>query len=176
MQLRWPDVQDAQQFLRRYLAPTRLLGAPSLERGNAEVYLKLESEMPTGSFKVRGALYAPHAEMTRRQVTEVVASSTGNHGAAVAYAATLLNLPAKIFLPLNVNPAKQARIRACGAEIGERAKTSLKTSKARRTMPSRLVAFAKLRHQFRRSRRNSDHLHRNNRPIVERFGDLGTNG
>jgi|SRR5215469_9725445 len=62
MRLRWPDVQDAQQFLRRYLAPTRLLGAPSLERGNAEVYLKLESEMPTGSFKVRGALYAPHAE------------------------------------------------------------------------------------------------------------------
>ena len=129
MRLRWPDVQDAQQFPAVLSAHPPAWCVPSLERGNSEIYLKLESEMPTGSFKVRGALYALHAEMTRRQVTEVVASSTGNHGAALAYAATLLNLPAKIFLPVNVNPTKQARIRACGAEIAERAKTSVKPSK-----------------------------------------------
>src|SRR5947207_1036107 len=59
--------------------------APSLTRDDgASVYLKLESELPTGSFKVRGALYALHAEIARRPVAEVVASSTGNHGAAVA--------------------------------------------------------------------------------------------
>jgi threonine dehydratase len=33
---------------------------------DAQVYLKLESELPTGSFKVRGALYALNAEMERR--------------------------------------------------------------------------------------------------------------
>jgi threonine dehydratase len=60
--------------------------------------------------------------MTKRQVAEVVTSSTGNHGAAVAYAAKLLNVPAKIFLPIKANPAKQARIRACGAEIVEHGK------------------------------------------------------
>ena len=75
--------------------------------------------MPTGSFKVRGALYALHTRITERQVTEVVASSTGNHGAAVAYAAQLLNISAKIFLPFNANPTKQSRIRASGAEIVE---------------------------------------------------------
>jgi threonine dehydratase len=53
--------------------------------------------MPTGSFKVRGALFALHAEIEQRPVTEVVAASTGNHGAAVAYAARLLSVPAKIF-------------------------------------------------------------------------------
>src|SRR5215472_17044333 len=120
---KWPDIEYALQFLQRFFLPTRCIAPTSLsKRIHGQVHFKLESEMPTGSFKVRGAVYALHVEMTRRQVTEVVASSTGNHGAAVAYAATLLNLPAKIFLPLNVNPAKQARIRACGAEIGERAK------------------------------------------------------
>jgi threonine dehydratase len=100
-----------------------LIAATSLNNvPHAQVHLKLESEMPTGSFKVRGALYALHAEVTKRRVAEVVASSTGNHGAAVAHAATLLNIPAKIFLPINANPTKQARIRAFGAEIVEHGK------------------------------------------------------
>ncbi len=78
--------------------------------------------MPTGSFKVRGAVYALYAEMGRASVTEVVASSTGNHGAAVAYAGKLLNLPVKIFLPREANPTKQRRIRELGGEIVEHGK------------------------------------------------------
>ena len=117
---KWPDVEYARQFLQRHLRPTRLIAATSqINVPHAQVHLKLESEMPTGSFRVRGALCALHAEMSRRRVTEVVASSTGNHGAAVAHAAKLLNVPAKIFLPINANPTKQARIRACAAEILE---------------------------------------------------------
>jgi threonine dehydratase len=81
------------------------------------VCLKLESELPTGSFKVRGALYALHVEIAHASVKEVVASSTGNHGAAVAYAGKLLNVPVKIFLPRNANSTKQNRIRGLGAEI-----------------------------------------------------------
>jgi threonine dehydratase len=118
---RWADIERARQFLQQHFVPTRLIAATSLKNvPDAQVHLKLESEMPTGSFKVRGALYALHTEMTKGQVTEVVASSTGNHGAAVAYAAKLLNVPAKIFLPVKANLAKQTRIRACGAEIVER--------------------------------------------------------
>jgi threonine dehydratase len=119
----WSDVQRAHQLLRRHFAPTRLSCAPSLSRGTqAQIYLKLESEMPTGSFKVRGALYALHREIENRSVTEVVASSTGNHGAAVAYAGKQLNVPVKIFLPRNANPTKQSRIRELGGEIVERGK------------------------------------------------------
>jgi threonine dehydratase len=81
--------------------------------------LKLESELPTGSFKVRGALYALNAEMGQRTVPEVVASSTGNHGAAVAYAGKILNVPVTIFLPRDSNPTKRRRIREQGAEIVE---------------------------------------------------------
>ena len=120
---KWPDIEGARQFLQPHFRPTRLIAATSLNNlPHAQVHLKLESEMPTGSFKVRGALYALHAEMTKRQIVEVVASSTGNHGAAVAHAAKLLNVSAKIFLPINANPTKKARIRACGAEIVEHGK------------------------------------------------------
>jgi threonine dehydratase len=116
----WDAVQVARQFLNGYFAPTRLVVASSLAKGDgAGVYLKLESDLPTGSFKVRGALYALHAEMARRRITDVVASSTGNHGAAVAWAAKSVGIPAKIFLPYGANPVKQSRIRALGANIVE---------------------------------------------------------
>jgi threonine dehydratase len=49
----------------------------------------------------------------------VVAASTGNHGAAVAYAARLAKLPATIFLPQSPNPIKRARIVALGATVKE---------------------------------------------------------
>jgi threonine dehydratase len=79
--------------------------------------LKLETDLPTGSFKPRGALYALSLNLSRRNISEVIASSTGNHGAAVAYAAKMLGLPARIFLPKNPNPVKRARIAELGAEI-----------------------------------------------------------
>ena len=106
-------------MLKRYLPVTRLVAATSLSQ-QCNVHLKLESELPTGSFKPRGAIFGLSREMSRRQVREVVASSTGNHGAAVAYAANLLGVAATIFLPENPNPVKRARIAALGANIIER--------------------------------------------------------
>jgi threonine dehydratase len=133
---------NAQARLRRYFTPTRLLCASSLGRGtNAQVYLKLESELPTGSFKVRGALYALNAEMGRRTLPEVVASSTGNHGAAVAYAGKILNVPVTIFLPHNSNPTKQRRIREQGAEIVEHGKDISEAFDAANAYANRTGAF-----------------------------------
>jgi threonine dehydratase len=54
-----------------------------------------------------------------RSIKGVVAASTGNHGAAVAYAARLAKLPATIILPQSPNPIKRARIVALGAKIEE---------------------------------------------------------
>src|SRR5690242_16301608 len=67
---------------------SRLVRADSLSRHvGSDVYLKLESELPTGSFKVRGAVHALTKRCAAEPIAEVVAASTGNHGAAVAYAA-----------------------------------------------------------------------------------------
>src|SRR5215467_5374788 len=113
-------IREAQKFLAKYFAPTRLIAAPFLGQRTAKnVYLKLETELPTGSFKVRGAFYALAERMKRERVREVVASSTGNHGAAVAYAAREFGIAAKIFLPVNCNPVKRGRIAALGAAIVE---------------------------------------------------------
>src|SRR6266446_5092973 len=70
--------------------------------------LKLELFQHAGSFKARGAF----ANLLARPIPAagVVAASGGNHGAAVAYAAMKLGLPAKIFVPGVSSPAKVARI------------------------------------------------------------------
>jgi threonine dehydratase len=114
------QVRAARELLRRYLPETRLVAAPSLTRTlGAPVSLKLESELPTASFKPRGAIWALATRMARESVREVVASSSGNHGAAVALAASLLGVPATIYLPRNPNPIKRRRIAELGARIVE---------------------------------------------------------
>jgi threonine dehydratase len=83
--------------------------------GDFPVTLKLELLQHSGSFKARGAF----ANLLMRKIPAVgvVAASGGNHGAAVAYAAMRLGVPAKIFVPTVTSPAKVARIRAYGAEL-----------------------------------------------------------
>src|SRR5262249_55594022 len=91
-------------------------------------YLKLESELPTGSFKPRGALYALSVNAERRPIREVIASSTGNHGAAVAWAGRIMGIPSTIFLPANPNPVKRAHIAELGAKIVEAGDADLRTA------------------------------------------------
>src|SRR6267142_420696 len=83
--------------------------------------LKLELFQHSGSFKARGAF----TNLLTREVpvAGVVAASGGNHGAAVAYAAMKLSIPAKIFVPTISSPAKLQRIREYSADLvvgGER--------------------------------------------------------
>jgi threonine dehydratase len=112
--------RTARELLQKHLPISRLLYAQSLStKAQTDVHLKLESDLPTGSFKPRGALYALATNLVRRSIREVTASSTGNHGAAVAFAASILKIPATIFLPANPNPVKRARIQDLGARIVE---------------------------------------------------------
>src|SRR5439155_14497209 len=72
-------VDAARALLARHLAPTPLVRAPSLSGADRDVFLKIETGLPTGSFKVRGALYSLSVNAARRPIAEVVAASTGNH-------------------------------------------------------------------------------------------------
>jgi threonine dehydratase len=76
----------------------------------------------------------------------VVAASGGNHGAAVAYAARRLNIPAAIFVPRVASPAKVEAIRNAGADlhiVGERYADALQASEefAARTGAMSVHAF-----------------------------------
>lgn len=83
----------------------------------AEVTLKLELHQVTGSFKARGAmnrlLGAPADEIRNGIVT----ASGGNHGLAVARTASVAGVPAVIYVPENVSPAKVEKMRRWGAEV-----------------------------------------------------------
>jgi len=114
-------VRSAREALAKRLSATRLVGASYLSKvSGRNIFLKLETDLPTGSFKVRGALYTLALRLQRSPLHEVVTHSTGNHGAAVAYAAKVLGVRAKIFLPERCNPVKRARIAFFGAEIVEK--------------------------------------------------------
>lgn len=108
------SVANARRLLAPLFPPSRVHFAETLG-----VYLKLESDLPTGTFKVRGAVYALSRRIESVAVREVVAASTGNHGAAVAYAGRERGIPATIFVPCGCNPVKLARIRRLGGAIRE---------------------------------------------------------
>lgn len=80
-----------------------------------DVVLKLEGLQHSGSFKARGAFNT--LLFAKVPASGVVAASGGNHGAAVAYAAARLGLPARVFVPAAAPEAKLARIRHYGADV-----------------------------------------------------------
>jgi threonine dehydratase len=85
-------------FAHSYVAPP----APQLplsEIAGGDVYLKLENQQTTGSFKLRGALNVLATLPPEVRARGVVASSAGNHGLGVAYAAKHFGVPATIFGP-----------------------------------------------------------------------------
>ena len=79
--------------------------------------VKLENLQHTGSFKVRGALNKLIALQHRDEAKKVVTASTGNHGAAVAYAARATDMEAVVFVPRAASATKVEAIRRLGAEI-----------------------------------------------------------
>src|SRR3974390_805194 len=119
------QIRATQLVLSEHLPRTNLKPAHNLSAAVSVVYLKIETELPTRSFKPRGALAALSLQLRRHPISEVVACSTGNHGAAVAWAAKKLGLPATIFLPANPNPVKRGKIDSLGARIGKAGGTDL---------------------------------------------------
>ena len=95
---------------------TPLERAPEELAAGRELYLKREDDHEIGAFKWRGALPALR-ESRGRGATTVVTASTGNHGAATAWAARELGLRASCSCPSSAARTKVARIEALGAEL-----------------------------------------------------------
>jgi len=84
---------------------------------SADVYLKLENEQRTGSFKLRGASNRLMTLSPEQRAKGCVAASSGNHGAAVAYAMRALDTSGVIFVPEQTSKAKVEAIRSYGGEV-----------------------------------------------------------
>lgn len=112
------DVYLARQRIASQVRVTPMEHSPSLSsRIGVPVYLKLESQQITGSFKLRGASNAIAQLDTAQRAKGVVTASTGNHGRALAYAASQLNVKATICLSHLVPSNKVQAIRDLGAEV-----------------------------------------------------------
>ncbi|HVZ15366.1 MAG TPA: threonine/serine dehydratase [Bauldia sp.] len=111
------DIARTEAVIRPQIRRTPVLAVDAADFGlpPQPLAFKLELMQHAGSFKSRGAF----AHLLTRKVPAagVVAASGGNHGAAVAFAARRLGVPAKIFVPEISSPAKIARIRAYGADL-----------------------------------------------------------
>jgi threonine dehydratase len=103
------------------LTPVVTIDRAELGLSPGPLTLKLELMQHSGSFKVRGAF----TNLLLREIPDagVAAASGGNHGAAVAYAASVLGIPARIFVPEVSSPAKISRIRGYGADLVIRGET-----------------------------------------------------
>ncbi len=82
-----------------------------------DVYLKLECEQITGSFKLRGAFNLISTLPAEVRQRGVVASSAGNHGLGVAWASHHFGIPATIFVPSTAPRVKREGILALGASV-----------------------------------------------------------
>lgn len=153
------DIEAAAHRIGGYVRRTPVM---PLEAGAfglpAALVLKLESLQHAGSFKSRGAF---NALLSAREspiggsptggsaaglpAAGVIAASGGNHGAAVAYAAQALGVPAEIFVPEIASPAKVQRLRDFGAKISQTGATyaeALAAAQARQSETGALSVHA----------------------------------
>ena len=97
------SLEAAWKAVRRFLPVTPVVRAPQL---GASVSVKVETVQPTGSFKVRGGLAAVSATLDAEPGRAVVASSAGNHGLGLAYAASNLGARVTVVVPTGASAAK----------------------------------------------------------------------
>ena len=123
-------VPRAMERIQPYIRQTML--DPSTyysQRTGADVYFKCENLQHTGSFKVRGALNKILSLNEEERRRGIVTASTGNHGAACAYALQQIGARGIVFVPETAVETKLAAIRRRGAEIRTFGLDSIETEK-----------------------------------------------
>ena len=113
------EVEAAEQRIRPHIRRTYLEHSVYYSQlTGANVFFKCENLQHTGSFKTRGALSKVLSLSEPDRARGVVSASTGNHGAAVAFAANKVSARALIFVPDNASTSKLAAIDRLGADVG----------------------------------------------------------
>ena len=101
------QIEAAQRVIADHLIETPTV---TLSLRGRPVLVKMESFQPTGSFKVRGALAAVDAARRDDPSGAVITASAGNHGLGIAYASSVLGVPATVVVPENASAAKVKKL------------------------------------------------------------------
>jgi threonine dehydratase len=106
------EVLTAEKSIRQYIRETPLDYSIALSRESGiNLFLKCENLQYTGSFKVRGAFNKLLSLNAAQRAQGVVTASSGNHGAAVAFAMKELDMQGVVFVPENAASIKIENIR-----------------------------------------------------------------
>jgi threonine dehydratase len=112
------EVRAAEERARPHLLTTPVVPAVGLSAAlGSPVVLKCENLQHTGSFKARGAVSKVLSLTSDELGRGIITASTGNHGAAVAYAARIVGAEALVVVPENANPSKLTTIERLGARV-----------------------------------------------------------
>lgn len=111
-------IRDARTRIRGQVNRTPIMTSGTLDTlAGAQLFFKCENLQKVGAFKARGAANAVSSLADEEARRGVVTHSSGNHGAALAWAAKLRGVPAYIVMPKNAPMAKQEAVRRYGGKI-----------------------------------------------------------
>ena len=114
----YEDTTAAARVIAQHTEPTALKKEKDFSESlNSNVFVKYEFLNPVRSFKIRGALNLAHALAKGKSVSRVITVSTGNHGAAMAFACREYNLQLTVGVPVNCDQSKLELIRQFGGEL-----------------------------------------------------------
>lgn len=115
------DIKAAAKRIAPYVPRTPVFTSSALnEENDAEIYFKMENLMPDlGSFKIRGALNAVLSMTDEERARGVMTQSSGNHGAALAKAASIVGVPCHVVVPSNAPYIKKKIMQDFGAVLHE---------------------------------------------------------
>jgi len=118
------DLAAAARALAGRVHRTPLESLSSVTTAERPLHLKCENLQKTGAFKARGALNAVLSCTPEQRARGLVTWSSGNHGAALAWAASQVGGRCTVFVPEDVSASKARAIRAYGAEVIPAGRTS----------------------------------------------------
>lgn len=115
MSFKIPSSKKSLDNIKKFIIKTPFYYSERLSNEtNSKIFLKLENFQKTGSFKVRGAL---NKILNINNSKDVIAASSGNHGAAVSYALSKKNMSGTIYVPENVKNSKVQNIQSFGSKV-----------------------------------------------------------
>ena len=118
MKLTVQDIQQAQARIEPHIHRTPILQSQALNKIiGCELFFKTENFQKIGAFKARGGCNAVFSMDEASLQKGVITHSSGNHGAALAWAASLKVAPCTVVMPDNAPAVKKAAVAGYGATI-----------------------------------------------------------
>ncbi len=114
------DVLAAAERIRSHVHRTPVMTSRAIDAiAGAQLHFKCENLQKIGAFKARGATNAVLSLDDEAAGRGVATHSSGNHAAALAYAAGIRGVPANVVMPSSAPPVKKAAVSGYGALITE---------------------------------------------------------